>query len=248
MIFGVENTQNYYRAGVPSLPLVLSVNRERVEDIQSAKARMLKMMVFAFAFGLVIMTSLALFFIATNTTEVLIILGIAALIGIADIFVVKTLKKTHQRSSGALAADGSTVIVVDQAGIRVGDTTFPRDRITCVFAHENAGSTQTQQGLGGSLINVMIGLDQVSTMQLPNVKLTRTSGSGTDTGYYVFNFDHYLKRAELDTFLAGAEQVSARSFPVAKATDAIQWAKAQRAPGSSRVEIWNTAEELATAQ
>ena len=244
----MENSENDYRAGIPALPLVLSVNRERVQDLQRFQARRVAMLAFSFGSGLIIMTVLALMFIASNTTEVLVILGIAVAIGIADVFVLRVIKKNIMRGENILASDGSTVVVVDQYGIKIGEAVLPRDRITCIFAKEIETPHHSPNGAPAADIEVLIGLDQISTLRFVDAKITLSSGSGNEAGCYRFTFNHYLDRKDLPKFLRAAEQVSARAFPVHRATQPVQWAQALRAPGKNRVEIWNAAESLGAAQ
>src|SRR5690625_5699670 len=94
------------------------------------------MLAFSFGSGLIIMTVLALMFIASNTTEVLVILGIAVAIGIADVFVLRVSKKNIMRGENILAADGSTGVAVDQYGIKNREADLPRDRTACILAKE----------------------------------------------------------------------------------------------------------------
>lgn len=244
----MENSEIDYRAGIPAFPLVLSVERERVDDLQRFQARRVAMLAFSFGSGLIIMTVLALIFIASNTTEILVILGIAVAIGIADVFVLRLIKKNIMRGSNTLAADGSTVVVVDQYGIKIGEAIFPRDRITCIFAKEFATPHHSPNSAPAGGIEVLIGLDQISTLRIVDAKITPSSGSGNDAGFYRFTFNHYLNRKDLPKFLRAAEQMSAQAFPVHRITHPVQWAQALRAPGKNRVEIWNAAESLGAAQ
>src|SRR5690625_7921686 len=71
--------------------------------------------------------------IAEDEATRLIILGIAAAIGVVDFFLIKLIKKQRQNALLMLASDGATVLVVDQYGITIGDRVIPRERITAVI-------------------------------------------------------------------------------------------------------------------
>src|SRR5690625_2684198 len=89
-----------------TLPLVVRVTREKSSEMRRSNERVFKMLVFALFMALIIIVVLALVLIADDGTTRLIILGIAAVVGVVDFFFIKLVKKQRQNALLMLASDG----------------------------------------------------------------------------------------------------------------------------------------------
>ena len=172
----------------------------------------------------------------------LIILGIAAVIGVIDIFLIKFLKKQRQNALSMLASDGATVLVVDQYGVTIGDRIIPRERITAVIYSPLPIESSTTRPEARTY-EAVIGIDQISTLRPGGPFITPRTGTGRETGSVQFPFSHFLSRDDLPPFLAAVRQMSRDYFPVTEISQG-GWPAMQRELGQTRDDIKKAAQRL----
>jgi len=235
----VENLDDASNVQQVTLPLVLRVTREKAADVRRSNDRVFKMFVFALFTALIISVVLAMVLIAEDEATRLIILGIAAAIGVVDFFLIKLIKKQRQNALLMLASDGATVLVVDQYGITIGDRVIPRERITAVIYRLMPASGNTSRPVTRSY-EAVIGLDQISALRPGGLAITPRAGSGGEAGSVSFPFKHFLTNDDLPPFLAAAQQISRGYFPVTEISQG-GWDAMQRDLGQTRDQIKRTA-------
>lgn len=211
-------------------PAVFSVPREKVERIRRNQARVGKMIVFAVISGLIMATVVLLVALRDDPQTIFLILGIIVLVDIGALLGLRAIRKTREQTNQVLAADGSTVLVVDQYGIRVGDRQYPRDRITAVGFNEVLPSEAGRASADQWTINIFIGLNYISTLNTAGLKSQPYAGdSNAATVSFIFNI--YLEREELPRFLQAATALSRGEFPVGRVTSARSIELGEVSPG-----------------
>lgn len=197
--------------------------------------RVFNMIGFAVFSGLLMAVVMIWVLFADDMTMRLAVLGVAAVIAVFDIFLIKFLKKQRQGDLSMLASDGATVLVVDQYGVNVGDAVIPRERITAVIyralpAEGHAARPEART------YEAVIGLDQISTLRSGGPAITPRPGSGGEAGSLRFPFSHFLSRENLAPFLDAVRQISRDFFPVTEIAPGA-WSAMQRELGESRADI-----------
>ncbi len=241
----MENLGDAFNMQQVTLPLVVRVTREKAAEVRRSSERVFKMLVFALFMALIIIVVLALVLIADDGTTRLIILGIAAVVGVVDFFFIKLVKKQRQNALLMLASDGATVLVVDQYGITIGDRVIPRERITAVIYRLMPASSHTPRPVTRSY-EAVIGLDQISALRPGGPAITPRPGSGGEAGSVRFPFTHFLTNDDLPPFVAAVQQISRGYFPVTEISQG-GWDAMQRDLGQTRDQIKRTAQRHSVA-